>query len=614
MWSSLLSHLLLTNPILSILAQDTQQAIKTTPEPFNVAIVGAGAAGSSTAYHLAKFAKDSDLERPINITIFEAESRIGGRCTTINALDDSRYPVELGASIFVKINEILYNFTNENGLLTSTREGDGTEADFDLGVWDGTEFVFTISNESAGLKGTLDGWWDIAKIVWRYGLSAFRMRSIRDIVIGRFLNMYNEKFPFQDLTDVAREVDLLSVTSQTGSELLRAAGVGERFSRELIQASSRVNYAQNLQHFHGLETMVCMSTDGGMSVEGGNWQIFDGMVKRSGAHVELGTKVFEVETTVDGRSTVTYSNGEDETLTEAGFDAVVLAAPFPFSNITMSPAPAWKPGRAEYVQLHVTHLASPFRVDPHFFGLGDDQAHLVPDTVLTTLPPNSKPDRMGRGTLGVGPTTFWSFSTLRVVSPLTDTYIPGSVQSGHIPAENLEPINVTTPDWPGRAANNKQYIYKVFSPAPITAEHLIDLFGWCNHSTLQEELQRTDCTLPTPRERHSNNYPKHHISSLPKELLTWNNEKVWNSYPYMPPTTDFECFDVYDCKDYVAPSEGAWKGKLYYTSPMEQFISAMEAMALSGRNIAKLIVEGLDGRQLPPMTKDEKQKQAGHKF
>ncbi|KAI7692181.1 hypothetical protein KC322_g10976, partial [Hortaea werneckii] len=37
--------------------------------PLNVAIIGAGAAGSSSAYHLAHFAREAGL--PINITLFD---------------------------------------------------------------------------------------------------------------------------------------------------------------------------------------------------------------------------------------------------------------------------------------------------------------------------------------------------------------------------------------------------------------------------------------------------------------------------------------------------------------------------------------------------------------
>ncbi|KAK5102014.1 hypothetical protein LTS08_004474 [Lithohypha guttulata] len=576
-----------------------------SPQPYRIAIIGAGAAGSSTAYHIRKFAQH---DVPINITIFEAENHIGGRTTTINALNDPRYPVELGASIFVEINQILYNATREFGLSATSREDEGTGSAYDLGVWDGTNFVFTLSNgdERSGLKGTLDGWWNMAKIIWRYGLSAVRLQSIRNSVIGRFLRMYDDAFPFQDLGEVLREVDLLPVTGETGPELLKAAGVGERFSREVIQASSRVNYAQNLADFHGLETMVCMSTEGGMSVEGGNWRIFDRMVKEAEAGIHLGAKVHRVETLPNGKSTISYNKSNAHQIDESGFDVVVLAAPYNSSWLTLSPSPSWKPGKVDYVSLHVTLFTSPFRPDPAFFGLKSDQDHLVPDTIFTTLPPDTDPDSLGRGVHGVGPTTFWSLSTLRTINPTTDTYIPPSVLSGHIPAENLiSPTNnnLTSPIWPRRAPNDKQYVYKIFSPAPLTAEYLIDLFGWCTHPSLPELLRRDDCTTAT---NHHNTSKHHSISAIPHALLPWHHEKQWNSYPYMTPRTDFECFDIYSCKDYPAPNvtDGghdkaaatAWKGKLYYTSPMEAFISAMEASALSGRNIARLIVDRLEGR------------------
>ena len=52
----------------------------------------------------------------MNITVFERSSYIGGRSTTVNAYDDPAHPVELGASIFVSVNEILMNATKEFGL------------------------------------------------------------------------------------------------------------------------------------------------------------------------------------------------------------------------------------------------------------------------------------------------------------------------------------------------------------------------------------------------------------------------------------------------------------------------------------------------------------------
>lgn len=549
------------------------------PNGYNIAIIGAGAAGSSAAYHISKFTTEYGLDVPVNVTIFEVNEHIGGRTTTIDALNDSRYPVEVGGSIFVKINEILYNATQEFDLPTQARNTGSTGSAYDLGIWDGDSFLFTLSNDdgSSRLKGTLGGWWDIVKLFWKYGLSPMRLRSLQQSVIGRFLRLYHENFPFSDLTEAAKEIDLLSVTAKSGQELLAEAGIAEKFATEIIQASTRVNYAQNLPDFHGLETMVCMSTDGGMSVEGGNWQIFDRMVKESGAHVNFLSAVTEIQTSKEtSQSTIRYKTINDTEQSQT-FDIVILAAPYNATTINLSPPPTWKPNRAEYVSLHVTLFSSSFRPDPTYFGLLADQQSLVPDTVLTTLPPYIDPSFLGRGLEGVGPTAFWSFSTLRTINPTLDTHLPPLLTHGSIPLENLELHNYSAPKWPRRATNGQQYLYKIFSPAPLTAQFMVDLFGWHGHPSLDA----------TPK--------LDNVASLPKDLLTWTHEKQWNSYPYLPPTKEFDCFDIYSCKDFPAPvgDTADWAGRLYYTSAIESFISTMETSALSGRNVARLTVDDL---------------------
>ena len=56
--------------------------------------------------------------------------------------NNSFEPVELGASIFVKVNRNMYRATQEFdlGLLNFEEEDDV------LGVWDGKEFAFTVSS------------------------------------------------------------------------------------------------------------------------------------------------------------------------------------------------------------------------------------------------------------------------------------------------------------------------------------------------------------------------------------------------------------------------------------------------------------------------------------
>jgi len=77
-------------------------------------LLGAGAGGSSVAYYLRKFAASPDFD--VNITVYEKNSYIGGRSTTVNVYNNPDEVVELGASIFVEVNENLYNAAKEFGL------------------------------------------------------------------------------------------------------------------------------------------------------------------------------------------------------------------------------------------------------------------------------------------------------------------------------------------------------------------------------------------------------------------------------------------------------------------------------------------------------------------
>lgn len=552
-----------------------------------VAIVGAGPAGSSAAYHLRQFSTS-----PLNITIFDSNPYIGGRTTTVNALNDPRYPVELGASIFVDINAILFNATRDFELPVDNRIYESTGAKYELGIWDGTGFVFyaAASEDDDGSGGSggswlgkLAGWWDIAKLFWRYGLSPLRLRTLQQNIIGRFLRMYIEDdgFPFPDLTAVAADIDLLSVTGKSGSALLKEAGISEPFAREIVQASSRVNYAQNLDDFQGLETMVCMSTEGAMSVQGGNWQIFDHMVKHSGAEIRLNTTVTNIHTTEDGISLVNFKTNKPSSITENNdnedlntqlshahsFDTVILAHPHNPAELTINPSPNPPLETPDYISLHVTLFTTPSRPHPHFFNLNlnsnDPSTSSIPDTILTTLPRTLSDHPLGRGPAALGLTPFWSLSTLRVLNPATDTTasIPDYLTSGTIPPETL-------------SLNQTQYLYKIFSPEPLPARFFVDLFQW-------------DLDLPINIDVSSDRSEIADLAVLPKELLTWYHEKTWDSYPYLPPRDTFEGFDVYAMDE-------KRKGKVWRTAPMEVFISTMETMALSGRNVARLVVDRLE--------------------
>jgi prenylcysteine oxidase / farnesylcysteine lyase len=170
---------------------------------------GGGAAGSSTAYHLRQYAEQEGIA--VNITLFEKRGRIGGRSTTENAYNDPTQPVELGASIFVRANEILWNATQAFDLPLTDPGSD--EAGL-LGIWDGSTFVYQQDSESSE-------WWSLAKLFWKYGLAPYYMRNVVRETVSTFLRLYQEPyFPFRSLTARVYELGLHKLTGVTGQQFL----------------------------------------------------------------------------------------------------------------------------------------------------------------------------------------------------------------------------------------------------------------------------------------------------------------------------------------------------------------------------------------------------------
>ena len=491
------------------------------PTAHRVAIVGGGAAGASAAYHLRQFASDSQSWISVNITLFESSPRIGGRTTTVNAFDDQSFSVELGGSIFVKANPILYNASRDFDLDTRAFEPKDSVSKYDLGVWDGSKFVFKqTSSDSRWL-----GYWDGVKLLWKYGFSPVKLQRSTKGMISKFLQLYDyPTFPFRSLKEAAEELDMMHLVSVTGEELVHEKGISDTFANDILQAATRVNYAQNLDQIHGLETLVSMAAEGAMSVEGGNWQIFDEMVRRSGAELNLNSTVTAItkDNATDSYTLKVESAAPDRENLSA-YDTIIMATPYQFSGIEVKPKLCSLPNAIDYVSLHVTLLASPHQLAPEFFGLSDPSE--VPSSVITTLPFRSLNEH--------DPNDFFSISTLRTIPP-------------------------------GYHSPKQQYLYKIFSPRPLKASFIGKLYGF---DFYPESSQAG-------------------IGDVDNEHISWYHHKLWHSYPYEVPRTDFEKLKI-DGEEYSAA--GVW-----YTSGIESFISTMETSAMMGRNIARLIVDHLE--------------------
>ncbi|KAI5467063.1 Prenylcysteine lyase-domain-containing protein [Mariannaea sp. PMI_226] len=405
----------------------------------NVAIIGAGAAGSSAAYHLATYAKKQGLN--INITVFEKTDHVGGRSLTVDAFGDHSQPIELGASIFVSINHILFDASKEFGIpLSDPQESENGDI---TAIWDGKKILYE----------TVDGsswWWDAAKMWWKYGLAPYRAIKLVKSVVESFMKLYEEPhFPFESLTAKALDLGLVNITGLTGEQLLEKSNINIRFARDILQAATRVNYASNLAYIHGLETMVSFATDGAVSANGGNWKIFDKMIRASGASINRNTTVASISAVQKRTETPTYvittkqANPESSTLEEYSveFDNIVIACPWQFSQIDAGEGVLQDHiDEIPYTKLHVTLFSSPLKLSPKYFGLSSGRK--APSNVYTTL---SEDDVPKQGAEGVGSAGFYSVSTLKQIA---------NPKTGKL-----------------------EYAYKIFSAEPVTPKFLSKLFA-----------------------------------------------------------------------------------------------------------------------------------------
>lgn len=151
----------------SVIAE--QQVFETPSTPLRVAVIGAGAAGSSQAYFL-RFLQSQFPAVEFDVTLYEKSSYVGGRSTTVSLPYEDAY-AELGASIFSVPNNLnLAKAAKEFGLELQDGHGGGRVEDARMAIFDGERYVFEDSNWAWG-------YWDKAKVLWKYGFAPLRMRS-----------------------------------------------------------------------------------------------------------------------------------------------------------------------------------------------------------------------------------------------------------------------------------------------------------------------------------------------------------------------------------------------------------------------------------------------------
>jgi hypothetical protein len=159
--------------------------------------------------------------------------------TVVYPYDDLTYPpIEVGASIFVSVNRILMRAVEHFGLNLIPWKDD--EGDDRMGIWDGSAFLFIT-------RGGV-GWWDQAKILWRYGFFGPKrtLEAVAELTktIG---NVYNstwmrQRGPWDRVEELNERLGFDVMTGKTAREyLVDDLKTGVKWADEMVEGSTRVN-------------------------------------------------------------------------------------------------------------------------------------------------------------------------------------------------------------------------------------------------------------------------------------------------------------------------------------------------------------------------------------
>ncbi|KAI6136960.1 Prenylcysteine lyase-domain-containing protein [Pisolithus sp. B1] len=342
----------------------------TAPVTPRIAIVGAGAAGSSAAFWISKAKERFGID--VEIDVYERASYVGGRSTIVYPYNDTTLaPMELGASIFVDANKNLMRAAKEFNLTLK----DFIDEFADTGLWDGQKFNIVL-NEGTYSKS----WWTTLKVLWRYGYSApMKTQSVVKNMIADYISLYTAASPrWDDIAGLVERMNWTDFVNSTTLEYLSSKGIAEKWSREMVEAATRVNYGQDVDKIHALEGACSLAATGASAVRDGNFLIFENFLNRSGANVYLNTEVRDILRVPASSRWIIHTTSGSRI-----YNAIILAAPFHQTNITVPSDLSELIPPQPYVRLHVTLLTTKSEsTNPAYFGLSPDEK--IPKVILTT--------------------------------------------------------------------------------------------------------------------------------------------------------------------------------------------------------------------------------------
>ena len=283
-----------------------------------IAIVGCGIGGATLVYYLKQKYPN------ISITIFEKNSKLGGRLNYIK-LEDGK-TIEIGAQFFNGKNYNLLKFIKENNIPYEKVEKTKARTI----IFNGKEPVFDSNRYFA-----------ILRFLWRYGIwSILKLKYFINNKKKSFDNLYKKidldnknENAYKNPKEFLEHTELNELVKKTGRDYFLENGYYSYYVDELMTAFLSLIYNQNIKDINGMATLIGMIgvvEDSFIFTKGGS-NLIDCLVKnKKNVDVKFNSNVDKIIRNDNKNNFEVFVNGKGY-----DFDIVLCAAPLEQSNIKL---------------------------------------------------------------------------------------------------------------------------------------------------------------------------------------------------------------------------------------------------------------------------------------
>ncbi|XP_072030757.1 uncharacterized protein [Amphiura filiformis] len=347
-----------------------QEEKESMPSGPRIAIIGSGIGGSSCAYYLHKLLPNAQL------SIFEANDRIGGRIMSVNI---EGVIVEVGAAAWASANQYIMELAKEMNLSIFDAKPKLPRTD---------RLDLLLNQQSALSIGVWDGYalHDIEKLVIdNLKSTAITVAEIAEFLLKLKLNYFQreDEGPFRNITEYLAYGKLTEYTSKSTLQYLSEHNVELELLKYFIEPLMIHIYDQELDmhSFAAFASLTSLLTSA-HSVTSGNSKLPKALVNASKAEVHLNSKVHTI-TNDNTEYTIAFTHdGKNESITTV--DAVVIAAPLEWTGITfknIQPDPSSSQPHRDWVFWYV-HFVVAKSINNTYFHQPDQWS--APDNIFTT--------------------------------------------------------------------------------------------------------------------------------------------------------------------------------------------------------------------------------------